>query len=249
MLGKVRKFVISAHRLIHPPSQCGCCVQQLVSEQAFCSELNSLKEISGHTMVNHIYDDIEKALAEDDETLIKASENAERELQDIVKRARRSISLPIPSLSIKEKDLVKVKDEVVDSLQKYQQRTMELKDLLSRLKDENIRLLGQLDEKIEEMNKLKNEVSQQEEVADDDHLERQLEEAEKKEEVLRDQPVEKDEAYQVTETKEVKRKPYVAPRRKPTSRHVQKTKYDCVFHGYCFSCNKYGHFARGCREV
>ena len=116
MLGKVIKIVIRGH---NPPSQCGCCVQQLLSEQAFSSKLNSLKEISGHTMVNHIYDDIEKALAEDDETLIKASENAERELQDIVKRARRSISLPIPSLSIKEKDLVKVKDEVVDSLQKH----------------------------------------------------------------------------------------------------------------------------------
>ena len=93
-------------------------------------------------MVNHLYDDIEKALAEDDETLMKALENAERELQDIVKRARRSISLPIPSLSIKEKDLVKVKDEVVDSLQKYQQRRRELKDLLRQLKDENTCLLG-----------------------------------------------------------------------------------------------------------
>ena len=42
---------------------------------------------------------------------------------------------------------------------------MELKDLLRRLKDENTRLLGQLDEKDEEMKKLKDEVSQQEEVA------------------------------------------------------------------------------------
>ena len=140
--------------------------------------------------MNHIYDGIDKSLAEDDETLIKASENAERELQDIVKRARRSISLPIPSLSIKEKDLVKVKDEVVDSLQKHQQRTMNLKDLLKRLKDENTRLLGQLDEKDEEMKKLKDEVSQPDEVAIDDQLERQLEEVEKKEEVLKDQPVE-----------------------------------------------------------
>ena len=83
---------------------------------------------------------------------------------------------------------------------------MKLKDLLRRLKDENTHLLGQLDEKDEEMKKLKDEVSQQEEVVVDDHLERQLEEAEKKEEVLRDQPVEKDEAYQVTETEEVKNK-------------------------------------------
>lgn len=130
LLGKVRKFGISVHTLIHPPSQCECRVQRLVSEQAFSSKLNSLKEINGHTMVNHIYDNIDKALSKDDETLIKASENVERELQDVVKRANRSISLPIPSLSIKEKDLVEVKDEVVDSLQKYQQRTRELKDLL-----------------------------------------------------------------------------------------------------------------------
>ena len=65
---------------------------------------------------------------------------------------------------------------------------------------------------------------------------------------MRDQPVEKDEAYQVTETEKVKSKPYVAPRRRPASRHVQKTMYDCVFHGYCFSCNKYGHRAVDCRR-
>ena len=28
LLGKVRKIGISVHTLIHPPSQCGCCVQQ-----------------------------------------------------------------------------------------------------------------------------------------------------------------------------------------------------------------------------
>ena len=49
---------------------------------------------------------------------------------------------------------------------------MKLKDLLRRLKDENTHLLGQLDEKDEEMKKLKDEVSQLDEVAIDDHLER-----------------------------------------------------------------------------
>ena len=29
LLGKVRKFGKSVHTLIHPPSQCDCCVQQL----------------------------------------------------------------------------------------------------------------------------------------------------------------------------------------------------------------------------
>ena len=64
---------------------------------------------------------------------------------------------------------------------------MKLEDLLRRLKDENTRLLGQLDEKDEEMKKLKDEESLPDEVAIDDHLERQLEEAEKKEKVLKDQ--------------------------------------------------------------
>ena len=125
---------------------------------------------------------------------------------------------------------------------------MKLKDLLRKLKDENTRLLGQLDEKVEEMKKLKDEVSQLDEVAIDDHSERQLEEAEKKEEVLEDQPVEKDEVHQMTETKEVKSKPYVAPRRRSPCRYVQKTRYDCTFHGYCFSCSKYGHIVADCRR-
>ena len=50
---------------------------------------------------------------------------------------------------------------------------------------------------------MKDEVSQQEEVADDAHLERQLEEATRKEEVLRDQLVEKDKAYQMLESEVV----------------------------------------------
>ena len=39
-----------------------------------------------------------------------------------------------------KKELLKVVDEVVDSLQKHQQRTKELKDLLRKLKDENTML-------------------------------------------------------------------------------------------------------------
>ena len=50
---------------------------------------------------------------------------------------------------------------------------------------------------------MKDEVSQQEEVVDDAHLERQLEEARRKERVLRDQLVEKDKAYQMLETEVV----------------------------------------------
>ena len=65
--------------------------------------------------------------------------------------------------------------------------TKGLKDLLGRLKDENPRLLVQLGEKDEETDRLKDDVSQQEEVADDAHLERQLEESRRKEEVLKDQ--------------------------------------------------------------
>ena len=50
LLGKVRKIGISVHTLIHPPSKCGCCVQQLESEQAFRTKSNNLKEIQRHTM-------------------------------------------------------------------------------------------------------------------------------------------------------------------------------------------------------
>ena len=46
---------------------------------------------------------------------------------------------------------------------------------------------------------MKDEVSQQEEVADDTHLERQLEEARRKEEVLKYQLDEKDKACQKLE--------------------------------------------------
>ena len=50
LLGKVRRIGISVHTLIHPPSQCGCGVQQLESEQGFSSKPNNLKEIRRHTM-------------------------------------------------------------------------------------------------------------------------------------------------------------------------------------------------------
>ena len=196
-----------------------------------------------------------------------------------------------------------------------------MKDLLKRLKDENAHLLVHLGEKDEEIDRMKDEASQQEEVADNAHLESQLEEARRKEEVLRDRLVEKDKAYQMLESEvvqlrtkadqsvahdkfkiysyvldeilesqrspfdktglgygktnketkegpscslfapsvpthkkeevrsEVKNKPYVAPRpqarfrREPTPKYDQRNRYDGTFHGYCFSCNGYGHRA------
>jgi hypothetical protein len=53
---------------------------------------------------------------------------------------------------------------------------------------------------------------------------------------------------------EAKNKPYVAPRpqvrfrREPTPRYDQRDRYDGTFHGYCFSCNGYGHRAVDCRR-
>ena len=75
---------------------------------------------------------------------------------------------PSPYIEVSEKELTKAKDHMVDSFQKHQQRTKEVKDLLRRLKDEYNRLLAQIDEKDGEINRL------QEEVADDAHLESQL---------------------------------------------------------------------------
>ena len=53
---------------------------------------------------------------------------------------------------------------------------------------------------------------------------------------------------------EVKNKPYVPPRpqarfrREPAPRYDQTNRYDGIFHGYCFSCNDYGHRAVDCRR-
>ena len=77
---------------------------------------------------------------------MKDSKDAEREILNIVKKAKK-INYPItlPEFRVKEEKLYKVKDQVVDSLQKHQQRTKELKDLLKRLNNENTRLLAQID--------------------------------------------------------------------------------------------------------
>ena len=153
---------------------------------------------------NLVYGEVGKALVEDERKLMKVLENVERELEEIVKHAKKVYTgLPTSEIRIKEGEFCIVKDQVVDSLPKHQQRTKELKDLLRRLKDENTRLLVQLGEKDEEIDRLKDEVSQQEEVVDDAHLESQLEEARRKEEVLRDQLIQKDKAYQMLEAEVV----------------------------------------------
>ena len=96
---------------------------------------------------------------------MKDLEKAEREILNIVKNAKKSIGLiSLPNFRVKEEELCKVKDQFVDSLQKHQQRTKELKDLLRRLKDENTHLLVHLGEKDEEIDRLKDEVSSQEEI-------------------------------------------------------------------------------------
>ena len=55
---------------------------------------------------------------------MKVSENVERELQEIVKCAKKVFSgLLISEIRIREDEFCKVKDQVVDSLEKHQQRT------------------------------------------------------------------------------------------------------------------------------
>ena len=79
---------------------------------------------------------------------MKVLQNVERELQEIVKCTKKVFSgLLISEIIIREDEFCKVKDQVVDSLEKNQQRTKGLKGLLKRLKDENTSLLVQLDEK------------------------------------------------------------------------------------------------------
>ena len=50
---------------------------------------------------------------------------------------------------------------------------------------------------------------------------------------------------------EIKNKPYVPQarfRREPAPKYDQTNRYDDTFHGYCFSCNDYGHRAVDCRK-
>ena len=69
---------------------------------------------------------------------MNVSENVERELEDIVKHAKRVYSgLPTSEIRIKEDEFCKVKAQIVDSLQKHQERRKGLKDVLKILKDEN----------------------------------------------------------------------------------------------------------------
>ena len=126
---------------------------------------------------------------------MKDSEDAKEKLLCIIKNSVRVPTHFPPSsyIEVSEKDIIKAKDHVVKSFQQHQQRTKEVKDLLRRLKDEYNRLLAQIDEKDGEIDRL------QEQVADDAHLESQLEEARRKEEVLRDQLIEKDKSYQMLE--------------------------------------------------
>jgi DNA repair ATPase RecN len=311
LLGKVRKFGKSVLTLIHPPSKCDWCVQQLVSEQVFRTKSKSLKEIRRHTMdtkeekvcisvdvvpifnkhdyfgwrakmkaflkkygvweivinaanpskkktkakaqkeakknnattlkflldglpssirdslgeftsakelwlklegdyqgkmqgkqiedepktePDPIYDEVDKVLADDENKLMNDSKDTENDLQGFIKNNITSVYTGIGTycskVQVKKEEFIKFKDHVVDSFQKHQQRIKEVKDLLRRLKDENTRLLVQLGEKDEEINRL------QEEETDDANLESQLEESKRKEEVLKDQLEKKDEALQ-----------------------------------------------------
>ena len=127
------------------------------------------------------------------------SEDAENELQSIIEKDAKKIYIGFNTVSkirIRETYFSPIKDHVVDSLHKLQQRIKEVKDLLKKLKDENTRILVQLGEKDEEIDRMKDEANQQEAVTNDAHLESQLEEARRKEEVLKDQLEKKDKALE-----------------------------------------------------
>ena len=68
-----------------------------------------------------IYEEVDQALVKDDEELIKNSDNTEKKLQDIIKKAERVSSHFIPTniIKVNEKDLITVKDQVVDLFQKH----------------------------------------------------------------------------------------------------------------------------------
>ena len=91
-----------------------------------------------------IYDEVDKALADDERKLMNDSEDAENELENIIIKDAKKIYTGFNTVSeirIRETDFAPIKNHVVDSLHKLQQRITEVKDLLRKLKDENTRLL------------------------------------------------------------------------------------------------------------
>ena len=144
------------------------------------------------TKPNHIHEEVDQALAKDEMNLIKDSLEVEEMLKRIMRSSnKKSTYFPTSRImEIHDDKLTEVKDQVVKASQQNEQRLKEVKDLLRRLKDEYNCVIPKMDEKDGEINRL------QEEVADEANLESQLEEARKKEEVLKDQLEKKDEALQ-----------------------------------------------------
>ena len=138
------------------------------------------------TKPDPIHEKVDQALAKDEMNMIEESVNVEGRLKYIIKNSVRVPTHFPPSTYIEviKKDLTKAKDHVVKLSQQHEQRTKEVKDLLRRLKAENTRLLVQLGEKDEEIDKLKDEESSQERIEGD--LRTQRDESRRKEEILKD---------------------------------------------------------------
>ena len=80
-----------------------------------------------------IYDEVDKALADDEKKLMNDSEDAENELEKIIIKESKRIYTGfsnVTEIKIREPDLTPIKNHVVDSLHKLQQRIKEVKDLL-----------------------------------------------------------------------------------------------------------------------
>ena len=115
------------------------------------------------------------------------------------------------TVNLNQTDFIKLKKEILDSLNEYQQKTMSMKVLLQKLKVKDKELRDQMKDKDAEIEQLKTKLISQEEESENpaqeleetrevNHdLKTQLEEAKRTEEILKRQLEEKEETVQKLE--------------------------------------------------
>ena len=110
-------------------------------------------------------DEIENVLAEDDEDLSKATKGITHTFLNIDPKANWFMN----TVNLNQSDFMRFKRRTLDSLNKYQQKTMILKELLVKLKHKDEALQDQLEDKKVGVEKLKTELISQKEEQEEPH--------------------------------------------------------------------------------
>ena len=106
---------------------------------------------------SHICDEIENGLAKDDADMSKDTKEINHTLLNIDLKANWFMN----TVNLNQSDFMRFKRRTLDSLNKYQQKTMILKELLVKLKHEDEVLQNQLEHKKVEVEKLKTKLNSQ----------------------------------------------------------------------------------------